>query len=562
MNLNTEQLAAVNADGPRIVCVAGAGTGKTRVMVSRVARLIREGVRPSQILVITFTRRAAAELRVRLDAEFEGLGAERPLDWKSGRPYVGTIHAWAASLVREYPEFFANRTASFSLYGEDDCARLMMEVAVERGYSAKSRPETWRKDPALMADYLDRLRAANALDYDGLEEAALKLVLNQTVATQLRRRYTHVLVDEVQDTANFEFDLILRLDPDNLFVVGDSRQGIYSFRGAFGPLFGYALANWHRIDLVVNYRSYAPIIDAANEVAKRMGQGHVPMQAANAHVMFPVKVHGSQGPRKVLTDVVAYEVKARHPRDVAVLCRTWAEVEDVVTRLTEASIPVKRPTKNPMPRMLGYLIRLVQNPHDPNLAGWMLQDAGMAGVNVAWRRVSALEERKSVLDGLPIGELLANESRRCPVSIFERNAYEALGILGSLPLHFKDDQTPLGELFDSIAGLDEADGAAMGDGVSVMTIHAAKGLEWSVVLVAGCDDDTFGQEELEDHNLLYVAMTRARTKLHLFHHDGHKHSRWGAPKLVGLAKVLRDLPGVEAQAGAPAVWGDSPWTTP
>lgn len=309
MNLNPHQQTAVDCRDPRILCTAGAGSGKTQVLTRRIARLMEDGYHPKEILALTFTRAAAAEMRERV-VKLAGPLAKLLT--------VSTFHSWACGLLREWHEVLSRE---FSIYDEQDYDDLLTHAAEtfgdeklrkskqrhaakvdslrEAGVPADRRP-VWKlhpatrkrleKDAAIVARVRQLLREAQALTFDMLESELVRLLEHDAPRAEFRRRYEHILVDEAQDTSRGQQSILDALVPRlldeagvrNLFVVGDHAQSIYGFRGAEVEGF-MGLADregWTCLSLPTNYRSLPPIVEVANRCAAAMAVPGLEMEAA------------------------------------------------------------------------------------------------------------------------------------------------------------------------------------------------------------------------------------------------------------------------------------------
>jgi len=294
-DLNPEQQQAVTTtEGPLLV-VAGAGAGKTRVITYRIAYLIEQGLaRPEEILAVTFTNRAADEMRQRVAQLVPGL---------ADRPWTSTFHSFCARLLRrEAPALGLPR--DFSIYDEDDQARLVRSLLKEfgeddrawvargvlerisRAKTAGRTPEEWQTSPnpqerrhaELFRRYQQALRAARALDFDDLLLEAVRLLAEHpAVRARWQQRFRYLQVDEYQDTNPPQYELIRLLAPPaeangekaNVCVVGDEDQSIYGWRGAdYGNIFRFEkdFPGTQLILLEQNYRSTQPILTVATAV--------------------------------------------------------------------------------------------------------------------------------------------------------------------------------------------------------------------------------------------------------------------------------------------------------
>ncbi len=300
-NLNAEQAEAVRTtDGPLLI-IAGAGSGKTRVITHRIAHMIAGGVPPGSILALTFTNKAAAEMAERVRS-LTGYAASpwRAKRRESDTPTISTFHAFGLSILRRSGKRLGYRP-NFTVYDTADQLALLKESARDIDihpddvdlYAAlslfsalKTRRTTWN-DPLvaeiavpggrdalerLFYSYTDHLRVYNAVDFDDLIVRPIALLQDTPdVRSDYNRRYTHVLVDEFQDTSTMQYELLhlIAASHRNICVVGDDDQSIYSWRGADVGNFARFESDFpgvREIRLERNYRSTGPILAAANSV--------------------------------------------------------------------------------------------------------------------------------------------------------------------------------------------------------------------------------------------------------------------------------------------------------
>ena len=368
--LNPEQREAVlHTEGPLLI-LAGAGSGKTRVLTHRVAYLIEQGTAPWNILAITFTNKAAGEMRERVD-KLVGLGSDSI--------WVSTFHSTCVRILRRYIDRLGFDTA-FSIYDTDDQKSVMKEVckklqidtkvykermllsAVSKAKDELISPEQMRLDAGgdwnqqkiagVYAEYQAQLRKNNALDFDDLIMKTVELFRNcPDVLDYYQERFRYIMVDEYQDTNTAQFQLISLLAAKyrNLCVVGDDDQSIYRFRGAnimnilnFEQIFPDAKV----VKLEQNYRSTGNILNAANEVIhhnrgrkeKRLWTDN----GAGAPVRFRQFMNAFEEAEHVIGNIISHIQKEEASyRDHAILYRTNAQSRLFEEKLIYANIPYK-----------------------------------------------------------------------------------------------------------------------------------------------------------------------------------------------------------------------------
>ena len=376
LGLNPQQEAAVTHSGGPLLIVAGAGSGKTAVLTRRIAHLLQNrGVAPWQILAITFTNKAAAEMRERV-AQLVGPEAERM--------WVATFHSVCVRILRQQAQLVPGLNTNFTIYDSDDSRRLLGMIAKDQNldlkkFSARTLanaisnlkneligPEralddaTRTRNPFettvahVYAEYQRRLRQSNALDFDDLIGEVVRIFHEHPQVTEYyRRRFRHVLVDEYQDTNHAQYVLIRTLvgdgpDAPELAVVGDSDQSIYAFRGATIrniEEFERDYPEATTILLEQNYRSTQTILNAANAVIAQ-NEGRRPKKLWTAHgagdkIVGYVADNEHDEARFVATEIDTLADSGVPYSDIAVMYRTnnaSRALEDIFIR---SGIPYK-----------------------------------------------------------------------------------------------------------------------------------------------------------------------------------------------------------------------------
>jgi DNA helicase-2/ATP-dependent DNA helicase PcrA len=395
--LNPQQRQAVLATEGPVLVLAGAGSGKTRVLTERIAYLIREkGISPERILAFTFTNKAAGEMRSRV----ERLLGQRELPF-----WIGTFHATGLKILRREANHLGLKP-NFAIYDEDDAVRLIKDVIKGKGWSLDENPvavvrdriSRWKcalvtpeealeraGDPndarhaGVYKGYLAGLRASNALDFDDLIARVVELfTAHPRVKERYARQFQYVLVDEFQDTNTIQMLMIdaIASQHKNLFVVGDDDQAIYGWRGAtvdnilqFAKVYEGTVV----IKLEENYRSTNAILDAANRLIEhnkgRTGKSLWSAKGAGEKgKLFFVDDEEEEGAaaRETIIDLL----RAGYRRsEIAVLYRTHAQSRAIENALRTGGMPyqiiggVRFYERREIRDLLGYL-KLVNNPSD------------------------------------------------------------------------------------------------------------------------------------------------------------------------------------------------------
>jgi len=609
LDLNPAQREAVEYRKGPLLVLAGAGSGKTRVLTARLAHLVAQGqVRPHRILAVTFTNRAAGEMRRRVG---ELLGREPAGLW------IGTFHSLAARLLRREAPLLGF-TSQFTIYDEDDRLALVKRLLERLGHSPKTFPPRLitslisaaknrlvspeelgataddapsRVAAAVYANLGDALRTANAMDFDDLLLHPLALFAEHPDRmAYYQDRFVSILVDEFQDTNRAQYLLVKQLGARHrdICAVGDDDQSIYAWRGAdlrnmldFQSDFPEAAL----IRLEQNYRSTQRILDAANGVIAEN-------RARLGKTLFTVRPGGepivlvASADERDEAEWVARELRSKSAEehyafsDMAVLYRTNAQSRAFEEAFRRSVIPhrvvgaVSFYERREVKDLVAYL-RLIVNPADdeaflravqvPRRGIGLGSLAALQAATAQWRRplleTAALADRIGDLRPLakPAFQQFAKliEDFRVvlpgttPAALLERlletlhyEAYLAEEgpegmerienvrelIAGAAEwseeadLEPEDAASPV-ERFLTTAALATSEDKVGGDpeGVTLLTVHAAKGLEWPIVILAGLEDGLFplsraldtpeGTEE--ERRLAYVGITRARDRLYL-----------------------------------------------
>lgn len=616
--LNAEQAQALDVlEGP-VLILAGAGSGKTKTLTHRIAELIaNHGVWPDEILAVTFTNKAAKEMRTRLWQLLgsghiinatEGLASPKNSQGppRSFMSWMGTFHGICVKLLRQDGGVIGVER-NFIIYDDDDRLRLIKQAMKElsisdkqfkprmavsiiskakndlqspEDYANSSRLPRSRDIAKIYARYEELRSEARALDFDDiLLEAVRMLRTSPEIRTRWRHHFRHILVDEYQDTNAAQYALIHLLvnESHNICVVGDDWQSIYSWRGA-----DYTnILNFERdfpgatvIKLEQNYRSTQAILDTAHAViSKNIDRTEKKLWTKQGRGE-PIEVHRFYDEAEeayAVAQLIASQVAigARDYDDFAVLYRINAQSSNLERALLQQHIPyqivggVRFYDRREVKDIVAYL-RLIYQPRDTvsfsrivnlpprgvgaksleNFLTWQAQtpfDIITALANVD--QTDRLQTRaKRALSQL--GETLrhlqaATEQGIAPHELIERvldqtgygdylrdgrpeadDREENIGALVSDAHNFAS----LGDFLQEVSLMSSTDVASTSGRVTLMTLHAAKGLEFPVVWMVGLEEGIFphsrvfksGPAELEEERrLCYVGITRAREMLHL-----------------------------------------------
>lgn len=512
-DLDVGQTRAVESTAPVTVVRAGPGSGKTRVLVERVRSLIDAGVEPSRILVLAFTRVAAAEVRHRLTEAGE-----------PELPVVTTFHGWCSGFVRRHADQ-AEVRPDFTVQDREESDWLVCEVGAELGLKWKSARRL-RQELSVQRRVAQRMQESGRIDLDQIEGMA-----NALLDLAVDHGFEHILVDEAQDTSEAEQTILRKMGKQGaaLFLVGDTSQSLYRFRGAHPG--GFVEFAPEPVELRVNYRSSRAVVDAARR-----------LQLTPPPVQQVPRVGAPEGVAMLADD----ETSERMGWPDAVLAPTWRQLEGIASLLELRGVPYvyARPRRlwhSPAGRRVLASLRLLACPHDRLAAELLLGDDARSP---AWRRALAevIERHGSALEALSLGPwnlpiVAADLERASGVPLLEvlDHLAQAEGLedpAREALLFAAAEVGQPGELVtalleEDIAEHDEPEGA-----VVLSTIHGAKGREWDAVWVLGCEEGGMRGSDDDCRRLLYVATTRAR-----------RECLWVVPAGAEPSRFVREMQG-------------------
>ena len=633
--LNPAQREAVEAvEGPVLV-LAGPGSGKTRVLTHRVAYLVAEyGVPPWQIMAVTFTNKAAREMKERL---------HRLLGEQFRQLTIGTFHAICARLLRREAES-AGISPQYVIYDSGDQLSLVRRVIRELNVDEKrfrpqamlrrisqaknelAAPEEMRTATygdeiarRIYERYQAKLTENNALDFDDLLMKAVQLLSRDAeVRARYQRRYPFILVDEWQDTNMAQYELVKLLAGEraNLFVVGDEDQSIYRFRGADYRNVARFREDYPQARVILlerNYRSTQTILDVANALIARNVRRHPKRlytdQEGGPQIVireaYDEQEEGDEVVREILRLVQAGEARLG---DCAIMYRTNAQSRPIEDAFVRRGVPYKLVgatrfyERKEIKDVMAYL-RLIHNPYDgvglgrvinvpprgigrktlDTLARW----ADQMGVPVyaALQMLAVAEEGEEPGIAAPFGtrarrallgftalleELIRARQERNLLELLdlllERTGYAAalqdgsdegqirwenIMELRTVARDYADlpVETALTTFLEEVALVSDVDNLnEQVDAPTLLTLHAAKGLEFPVVFIVGLEEGLFPhsrsmddpEQMEEERRLCYVGVTRAKKRLYLFH--TFRRTLYGESEVREPSRFLQDVP--------------------
>ena len=530
--LNTEQQKAVDLNADKILCLAGAGTGKTFCMISRISRIVSEGVDPSAILVLTFTRAAAFEMKERYQRTHVN---ERV-------PEFRTFHSFCYSLmasdinVRTKLGYFkipvvADKGAMKRL---ETSAKLQSGIHLsDKQINGKCKLTPTQQDELEIYNKTVHrlLRQQNIITFDALCYRVCKLfVANDESILKYKQQYKYIFVDEFQDTDNRQYEFIKSFDNSKLFVVGDALQAIYSFRGADSSIIKRMAGDdeWTTVKLFHNYRSTKQICNYANNMSTYAEDSYriaidtdVQGQPVNIVNVEKCKQCNDVAVHPSIISRIVNSIKTTSGTS-AILCRTNKEVSCVTDYLCSHNIPYftgKKNTDN-----VHILKSVVDNEY---LVDWLSTYLN-ADTYANFIRTVAISEDKNRLDlfleSFCVSPIIKSKLDKVFAirRIFMKGGLriqkcrDILSELGITDLAIDTDASTVSELVEYLIDVLDSDTSS---NIYVGTIHSAKGLEYDNVYLVGVNGSYFKLTNEENRNLYYVGITRARSNLCIFYTD-------------------------------------------
>ena len=610
--LNEVQKEAVLHDNGPLLVLAGAGTGKTGVLTTRLARILMENMAlPGEILSVTFTNKAANEMKSRVG---NLIG-----DMVTGLKWLGTFHSIGAQILRQYPEKVGLKNG-FIILDTDDQLRLLKQIIKEENiddkkWSAKgllSLIDNWKnkglspnqissddgdyfangKGKVLYKKYQDQLKFFNAADFGDLILECIRLFNeNPDILESFQNRFKYMLVDEYQDTNTSQYTLLKLLSGKwkNICCVGDDDQSIYSWRGAEVTnilKFEKDFLDSKIIRLEQNYRSTGNILAAASKLIEanesRFGKTLWTSSNGGEKVSVTSTWDGEEEARIITDEIEQQSLNKKNLDEVAILVRASFQMREFEDRFVSIGLPYKviggpRFYERKEIRDANAYFRLAIQPND-SLALERILNVPKRGIGETtlkkikdYAKNNNIPTIDSIRDLIKTSEIKPKTkislghfielTKRWNDLIAERNHYEMAEIIledsGYLEMLRNDDTiTAAGrldnikELFRSIEPFEslnaylehislvmEIDKNPEGNKVSLMTLHAAKGLEFDYVFLPGWEEGVFpnqrsldegGVKSLEEERrLAYVGITRAKIKSSIFYAANRKmHNQW------------------------------------
>ena len=638
-NLNKEQKEAVQTVKGPLLILAGAGSGKTKVLTTRIAYLVRQGVRPKDILAVTFTNKAAKEMKERLG----NILGENTVKYM----WVGTFHGICGRILRENIDNYNFQSGkrldkNFSIYDETDSTAVIKQAIKKLNlddkvyapklvktvisnaknkmqdaytYATFARDFKSQKIASIYEEYENTLNNNNAIDFDDMLMLTVKLLeQNAQVREYYFNRFKHILVDEYQDTNLAQYRLVKMLYTNNqtevpeersLCVVGDVDQSIYSWRGADYTIilnFQKDFKNTKVIKLEQNYRSTANILNVANAIIEHNTERVDKVLYSNKGEGEKIDYYEAQDEADEANFIVS-RIKQDAGGDYnrfAILYRTNSQSRALEEACMAAAVPyriyggLKFYDRKEIKDIIAYL-KLIYNTDDSQSFRRIvnvpkraigettvknLQDyADKFDISLfeAGERIDENEEiptrtRTKIKEFAELikkfkevqkdytlqefvtlviektGYLAELQAQNTPESEADiENLQELVNVAGEFVP--EDSENILGEFLQQVALVSDTDNLDnISNNVTLMTLHSAKGLEFPIVFLAGCDEGVFPHQRTfnipsemeEERRLMYVGVTRAEEKLYLT--SAKRRQMWGEYKYYNPSRFIEEIP--------------------
>ena len=540
-SLNVNQKAAVFLDAKKILCLAGAGTGKTFCMIERIVRLIEDGVDPSSILVLTFTNAAAFEMEERYKRRMTS----------SAVPNFRTFHAFCYSLLStDYSVRKAMGYAEIPDVADDDSMKaLLRKASMQVGIKLTADMEDPRRNNRLSPKQMQEMQILkkaqkrlmikdNLITFDSLCYGVCELFRNgEPCTSKYLQRYKYIFVDEFQDTDPRQWDFVQSFKDANLFVVGDALQAIYGFRHADSSIIkGLSTdAEWTTVRLEENYRSTSQICQFANDMSvyaddnyrvqiRSERQSEQLVEMSTAHPGFMGRISQER-----IRD--CYDAHLKFGGKSAILARTNSEVEQISDILSRKGIPYT--TSRIDSDALEVLRSVLSNDY---LLNWCASSLNLVYYSrylrektiaetqgleytlenfmasfqyystVQARATKVKKIRKVLSENLQLQEYVSEISEILRMPLISDN------------VDFSSPRKIVQSLIEQMESTKEED-------LYVGTIHSSKGLEYDNVFLISVGGKSFALRSEEDMNLYYVGITRAKNYLRIYNDEENKDER-------------------------------------
>lgn len=656
-NLNNEQLDAVKTTKGSLLILAGAGSGKTKVLTSRIAYMVKSGINPREILAVTFTNKAAKEMKERLSK----ILGENIVKYM----WVGTFHSICGRILRQEIDNYSFPSGkkldkNFTIYDEQDSLALIKQSIKNHGFdekmyvpklvkaiisNAKNKMQdahtfaTYARDfksqriSQIYDDYETALNNNNAIDFDDMLMLCVKLMEQNTeVRKKYYDRFQHILVDEFQDTNQAQYNLVKALytndlpeipEGRSLCVVGDVDQSIYSWRGADFKIilnFQHDFKGCKLVKLEQNYRSTGTILKAANSVIENNDERVDKVLYSNkgdGELITYYEANDDADEANYIASTIKNE--AVDYSNYAILYRTNAQSRSLEEACISRGIPyrifggLKFYDRKEIKDAIAYL-KLIHNLNDSQSLKRVINvpKRSIGDTTIKHLQDYATEHDMSLYSAIMEIENIDTIQNRAKTKLtdFVKVIHYFKDIQSKYPLHeflsmlvertgyvreLKEENTPesearienlqelvnvassfepeeedniLGEFLQQVALVSDLDSMEEEtNNITMMTLHAAKGLEFPVVFIAGMDEGIFPSQRTlqvpseveEERRLMYVGITRAEEKLYLV--SAKRRQTWGEYRYYNPSRFIEEIPQNLIESSESMGGGDSSSST-